>query len=244
MFALGAACTTSSHVPGVLTIMFTPFAPHKAVLRRRTVSSRRSQRPLLQDAVQTVAGDVAALQALGHKALQKRSFRCKRAAGSHPGGRRFESLRLSAPPCPHQSGRAGFGIDDSPRARRADPRAGLGDLIVANLYLPWPQPRTTLTLPSLATPSSPAATTSSSTGGFSRPAPSGSRAQERSSSSCTAVSSRLVVTSCRNSASPLVRFSRRSLSAQREARPASCPRGGRGRPRGNRERPDRGEHGE
>jgi hypothetical protein len=35
---------------------------------------------------------------------------------------------------------------------------GLGDLIVANLYCPWPQPRTTPTVPSLATPSSPAAT--------------------------------------------------------------------------------------
>ena len=91
MFALGRCMHSLPHVPGVLTIMFTPFAPHKAVLRRRTVSSRRSQRRLLQDAVQTVAGDVAALQSLGHKALQKRSFRRTRAAGSHPGGRRFES---------------------------------------------------------------------------------------------------------------------------------------------------------
>ncbi len=45
----------------------------------------------LQDAVQTVAGDVAALQALAHKALQTRHFRRERTAGSHPGGRRFES---------------------------------------------------------------------------------------------------------------------------------------------------------
>ena len=50
-------------------------------------------RPLvpLQDAVQTVAGDVAALQALGYKALQKRHFRRERTAGSHPGGRGCES---------------------------------------------------------------------------------------------------------------------------------------------------------
>ena len=45
----------------------------------------------LQDAVQTVAGDVAALQALAHKALQTRHFRRERTAGSHPGGRGFES---------------------------------------------------------------------------------------------------------------------------------------------------------
>jgi hypothetical protein len=45
----------------------------------------------LQDAVQTVAGDVAALQALAHKALQTKLFRRERTAGSHPGGRRFES---------------------------------------------------------------------------------------------------------------------------------------------------------
>jgi hypothetical protein len=44
----------------------------------------------LQDAVQTVAGDVAALQALGHKTLQKRHFEREKATGSHPGGRRFE----------------------------------------------------------------------------------------------------------------------------------------------------------
>ena len=38
------------------------------------------------DPIQAVAGDVAALQALGHKALQKGDFQRERAAGSYPGG--------------------------------------------------------------------------------------------------------------------------------------------------------------
>jgi hypothetical protein len=44
-----------------------------------------------QVALQTVAGNVAALQALGPKALQTKHFRREGTAGSHPGGRRFES---------------------------------------------------------------------------------------------------------------------------------------------------------
>jgi hypothetical protein len=66
---------------------------HNRLLLRTVWCVDRQLQPAisLQNVLENVVGDVAALQALSEKTGKEVGFSFLRAAGSHPGGRRFES---------------------------------------------------------------------------------------------------------------------------------------------------------